>query len=380
MIGWFLTRKVQARASESPPAPSAPREKILSIQILRGVAATMVVFYHANLILGHHNNAGEASYGHNAQLEPVIQWGWLGVELFFVISGFTIFHAHHADFGRIKRLPRYVWRRCARIYPFYWILTACFLGASFYKPNYPDLDLRPGNMMTVVTLLPFVQDPRIPLAVAWTLMFEIMFYGLFALAIVSTAFSRYFWIAWAAAILIASLLLDRYQLDPLNIYNIYFLLGALIWWLKPKLDNRWMIPMTLLFSLSLVPPIFLAHHDSPLANDNVALAALAPPVALAAALFIGVEKICPRLFDRPILLLLGDASYAIYLVHSAILSVAGILQSRILEWSPGLVYFLGSTLSAILAGVVVHLWLERPLLKKLRRISFGTSNATLKRA
>lgn len=348
-----------------PLSTAAARDKILSIQILRGIAATMVVFYHANLILGHR------SYGQNAQMEPAVQWGWLGVELFFVISGFTIFHAHHADFGRADRLPRYLWRRFARIFPFYWILTACFLLATWYKLDYRDIDIRPGNLMTIVTLLPFVQNPRIPLSVAWTLMFEMMFYGLFTLAIVSANFGRYFWTAWAAAILIASLLMGRYRLDPLNIYNIYFLLGALIWWLLPQMNARWIAPMALLLLVSLVPAIALASIDSPNTHDNIGLAALAPPMALGVALCIGVEKMRPRLFDRRVLLLLGDASYAVYLVHSAILSVAGMAQARALEWVPGLVYFLGSAAVAIIGGVAVHLWFERPLISRLRLLSWG---------
>lgn len=361
-----MTIKKAIRAEDQTivlPAGVAPgRARVSSIQVLRGVAACFVVLYHTDIILS------RRSYGTNSHFEALAQWGWLGVNLFFVISGFTIFLAHNRDVGMPSRIGRYAWRRFARIYPIYWLLLLVFLAATQLKVDYRALDIRPGNLLTAITLLPFVQDPELPLKVAWTLLFEVMFYALFAVTMLHRGLARLLWPCWTIAILATSLIGGRYALDPLNIYNIYFVLGGIAWWLMPRMDRRWILPILVLLLVTAIPPALVASPVSNIDRDNIALALLAPPVALMLMLCIALERSGTRIFDSRPLLLVGDASYSIYLVHSAFLSLAGTVQSRALVWIPGVVYFCLAAAGAVLAGIAIHLWVERPLLAMLRGV------------
>ena len=79
-----------------------------SIQVLRGIAAVMVVMFHG---LG-------------------FQIGSSGVDIFFVISGFIMFHTNRNAFGLTGAAILFFKRRLLRIAPLYWLCTAfaCWPG------------------------------------------------------------------------------------------------------------------------------------------------------------------------------------------------------------------------------------------------------------
>lgn len=54
-----------------------------TLQLLRGIAAMLVVFYH----------------GTHTELLNIFKLGYMGVDLFFVLSGFIILYIHFSDFG-----------------------------------------------------------------------------------------------------------------------------------------------------------------------------------------------------------------------------------------------------------------------------------------
>jgi peptidoglycan/LPS O-acetylase OafA/YrhL len=85
-------------------------EKLLNIQALRGVAAFLVVVLHT---LG-----TAADYGFSTRVfSPLRGWGFGGVDLFFVISGFVMVHVQ-----RVKAYTpgRFLLNRVVRICPLYW--------------------------------------------------------------------------------------------------------------------------------------------------------------------------------------------------------------------------------------------------------------------
>ncbi|CAM4421473.1 acyltransferase family protein [Palleronia rufa] len=88
--------------------------KIESLQALRAAAVLLVVLFHLNVytvtdILG------------RQPLWNGFDMGYAGVEIFFVLSGFIMFHVHSGDFGRRDRFGPYISKRMTRIYPFFWI-------------------------------------------------------------------------------------------------------------------------------------------------------------------------------------------------------------------------------------------------------------------
>jgi exopolysaccharide production protein ExoZ len=88
-----------------------------NIQVLRGIAALMVVFHHSTGQIG---AIGNRVSGYDI--------GFLGVDIFFVISGFVIFHTANR-MGTSAGV--FMWNRIVRIVPLYWVLT--LLVAAGYQ-------------------------------------------------------------------------------------------------------------------------------------------------------------------------------------------------------------------------------------------------------
>jgi len=91
-----------------------------SVQILRGVAAFGVLFYHATRWIGP---------------LPGIEIGAAGVDLFFVISGFIMVYASEPMFGQRGATRHFLVRRIIRIVPLYWGLTTLVVLRHGFPPN-----------------------------------------------------------------------------------------------------------------------------------------------------------------------------------------------------------------------------------------------------
>lgn len=142
-------------------------QKYLSVQFLRAVAALMVVAFHSKSLFGVEDR------------ETLWWWpglsdhGALGVSLFFVISGFIIamtLDRKSVDFGS------FVWRRFFRIYPLYWIVMltglATFLWQGWFRHDLEAMGL-PG-MVASFLILP--QKPFPFWNPGWSLEHELLFY------------------------------------------------------------------------------------------------------------------------------------------------------------------------------------------------------------
>ena len=162
-----------------------------NVQILRGIAAAMVVLFHA-----------VPWFRFDAATPPLMQqvfhlWGKSGVDLFFVISGFVIMLSQsraQRDFGAFLR------DRALRILPLYWLLTAAFMALLLALPNsftgQPPLTAeRVLLSFGMVNWLLLREWPI--LFVGWTLEYEALFYLLFALAGLVLPLSRVVWVLGA---------------------------------------------------------------------------------------------------------------------------------------------------------------------------------------
>src|SRR5579872_2146684 len=94
--------------------------RLTSIEAGRGIAASLVVLYHAARHI-------DENYG-LPWLRALFQFGHAGVDFFFVISGFIILFVHYDDLGQPGRLGRYVERRFTRLMPTYWVALALTLA------------------------------------------------------------------------------------------------------------------------------------------------------------------------------------------------------------------------------------------------------------
>ncbi len=341
-------------------------ERLQSLQVMRGIAAISVVFYHTHLILS------LPEYGGLEAMGAAAVRGWLGVNFFFVLSGFIILYAHARDIGQPAALPNYLWRRFIRLYPVYWIFLTIYVVATLGGMGHRELIRGPADILSAYSLFEFIPKPGLPLKVAWTLFYEVRFYLLFAVLLLSRRTGLAVLGLWVAGILARNLGLLALDWDVFSIWNVYFPVGMLACLSLPRLDERlgvWMLGAGLALLAVLAWRI-----DEPITDYEIqtrGLMLLAIPFAMILTGAVLAERHYRWTLPRWTVLV-GEASYSIYLVHSAFLSVFAMLNRKLaLGVLPVELVYVVAFILAICGGVVAHLLVERPLLAWLGRFRPG---------
>jgi peptidoglycan/LPS O-acetylase OafA/YrhL len=158
-----------------PNGASPRRGRLAALDGLRLAAALMVVLYHYT---GQISNAwGESTVRLFPQIHNYTSYGWTGVYLFFIISGFVICMS-----GWNRPLREFFISRVVRLYPAYWF---AIIAVTLVTMLYPVIQ-EPASPQQLLMNLTMLQDPHqvgnID-AVYWTLWAELRFYLLFALVV-----------------------------------------------------------------------------------------------------------------------------------------------------------------------------------------------------
>lgn len=336
---------------------------ITVLQAGRALAALAIVAYHAAI----------ATRDHAGAMPPavfrILEHGTFGVDFFFVLSGFIILHAHADDPRGAAAARDYARRRLTRIYAPYLPVSIGMIGLYLALPGLAGVE-RDWSLLTSLTLIPTGSPPA--LAAAWTLVHEMMFYGLFLASYFVRGFA---WIvaAWLGLIGVGiwSGLQTSYAaptpLSLLAAINAEFVAGMAAARAVRGLPPVWALPALAAGGIGLV-----AFFALPVDPAGPFRASFGVAVALAVAGVVWLER-AGRLAAPAPLILLGNASYAIYLVHGPAASLGARVAGRfevLRSWPASL------TLCAILGvgcGLAYHLALERPLLASLRRGRGGAS-------
>jgi exopolysaccharide production protein ExoZ len=329
------------------------------IQILRGIAAALVVIHHSL----------EESLAIAPHIAPdwLIRLGAAGVDIFFVISGFIIYSV---TYGREPRNPEpapvFLTKRFIRIFPLYWtcLLVTLALWASGYF--YRSLHIDATILGSSVFLLP---SKTMILGVAWTLVYEMYFYYLFAL----TLFIRNALISILATIGLICTALLLSKLLPMGAFReflsnpiaVEFCFGLLLSYVihSKALGGAWLrylwVPGMLLMAAGAA---FARHSGTAGLDASVRFLAWGLPALLVTVSFIKMDfvKSLPTRMVLPI----GDASYSIYLTHPLLMIVfASLIHSHLLRPIPfPIVLPLFFAMVCLLFGLLVHYRIERPLL------------------
>ena len=209
--------------------PKSPH--LASLQVFRGLAALGVVFYHAGLFSRRMFDAEFCG--------DIFRFGELGVDFFFVLSGFIIAMIHWKEAGQVDRAPRYLKRRFFRIYPLLFVVTTLKLGLTLVSSSGAGADLNASRVVSSYLMIP-PPDGAFPIVTAaWTLSHEALFYGFFLLVLLLSPWvGRLILASWAVLILGvhgAGMELEGMVGFVFDNHNIEFLIGVgLSVWLTSK--------------------------------------------------------------------------------------------------------------------------------------------------
>ncbi|WP_105538772.1 acyltransferase family protein [Cronobacter turicensis] len=322
---------------------------IRTLQALRFLAAFMVVMHHSV------RSFYKSDLG---QLDHLVREVFsMGVDIFFVISGFVIYFSFERNPRGVKR---FVLDRICRIVPVYWLCIFTYLFFVLYYPKFtPYTGFSYDNLISSLFFIPAVNPGGgiFPiLTVGWTLNFEMLFYAIFAVSI--------FLKGRDVAPLIIFMVLCVNSMAKMHylpwfysnaiIYE--FCLGVLIGYIHLHTDmfktHNWHWP-ALIASVSF---IFMMTTSEP--NRIIAY-------GIPAAIIIGSLIALERHIKTPDwLVTLGDSSYSLYLVHRIVITAL-----TIPFFFNGYSHMKGALVACILSvivSVIMFKAFERPVTRMLK--------------
>lgn len=203
---------------------------LINVQFLRAIAAIFVVLYHTSahfFALGSDESAGQLFF------EAFGQFGFFGVDIFFVLSGYVMWHVA----GRLEDASpfEFLYARLTRIYLGYWpyLLAAVCLVGMYQSARFDGLSILSSVML-------FPVGDKLFLPVAWTLQYELYFYAVFFLLLFLPIRARLAFLLFAVVCVVGRqfyvetlhplerLVLDKRLNFMLSPYCLEFLAGSLL--------------------------------------------------------------------------------------------------------------------------------------------------------
>ena len=318
---------------------SRPQQRIGIINALRAFAALAVAWGH---FVG----------GQGKFLGPTGRYGYLGVDIFFVISGFVIPWSLYRSRYVLRDFPRFMLKRNIRLYPPYLasiaitILATNFILVPLF--HVPRMTVTGRDLLLHFAYLHDIAHVPWINVVYWTLAIEFQWYLLIGL-VLPLLVSAHKWLRFAA---VTAMMLSYYTIywDRLVFHYLpVFLIGVFVFQYRSELISR--REMLALIAVMVLSMARLSGW-------------LVPMVAVPTGLLIAFSTLQSRRMDR-----VGDISYSLYLLHLPIgVSVIGLLS----HWIPFSSYFLG-LLDAI--GVAASMWAAWIMYQFLEKPSQEMSSA-----
>lgn len=339
----------------------------LELQWLRAFAANEVVLCHSDLLTKHFSGLAIA----RSWYQP---FSALGVELFFIVSGYVIaMRVGAKDTG-----GAFFAARVLRLLPMYWFFTSIVVAVYLVKPAWHLMGFSPDPISMAKTYLILPQQGFPILGVGWTLEHEVLFYLGVALMLATVGSGRgaRLGLAWLLTGLGAIGLALGSPAGPIagggtlgaafltHVFN-PFMLAFALGWLVRELEGRkpaelalQLLPLTLL--------LLWAAWEAPAGK-------LMPLWRIAAAglVFAGF-LLCRHALEKEnrlgrTMVLLGEASFSIYLSHWFVLSAGGKLLGHFgMPASYDLPVRLVGVALALAVGVAFYVALEKPVDRWLR--------------
>lgn len=330
--------------------------RLHALQYLRAVASLAVVYSHAVIQV-------------DAYEPHLAEWGAFGVDIFFVISGFIMVFISKPTDTPVS----FMINRIRRVVPLYWF---CTLAMAFILLAAPSLfKTSVFNWQAFFTSLFFIPDYSIAnsavvwpiLAPGWSLNYEMYFYLLFALSLTLVPSARVLFISLAIT---SVFLVSHLSSSSSAVAEFYrddivfeFILGMLlaIMWKRGQKIPPW------LAVVCIVGGFVVMFMQLPLPR----IFEFGVP-----AFFIVTGCVYLNLGANRFGLMLGDASYALYLTHIFSFGIMRKVLPPILgdsEYAP-IAFVLISTVFCVIVSIIVHYAIDNWLLRKERLDMFRSTN------
>ncbi len=322
--------------------------RLHALQYLRAVAALAVVYSHAVIQV-------------DAYQPHLPEWGAFGVDIFFVISGFImVFISKPTDTP-----SGFMINRIRRVVPLYWFFTLIMAFILLAAPALFKTSV--FNWQALFTSLFFIPDFSIAnsqviwpiLAPGWSLNYEMYFYLLFALSLTLVQSVRVLFISLAITSVFIAAHLSNSSSAIVEFYRndivFEFILGMLlaVMWKRGQTIPQWLAVVCIIggfvvmFMQLPLPRVF--EFGVP-------------------AFFIVTGCVYIKVGANRIGLILGDASYALYLTHIFTFGLMRKLLPPILgdaEYAP-IAFAIISTIICVIVSIVVHYAIDNWLLRQER--------------
>jgi exopolysaccharide production protein ExoZ len=289
------------------------RNKLLGLQILRGLAAFMVVIHHINQTYFHWNPP--------IDFLEIFNYGSFGVDIFFVLSGFIMYYS--VKYNKRGGFSFFI-DRFFRIFPVYWLLTILLIISSIILPikSY-DTFFTWDTLLKSLFLVPNQNPSGIGhypfLYVGWTLTYEMFFYSILSISLIIN--KKY-------ALIIASIFLSILPIGLKNIsllghsnFLLYeFVFGILIAYVYTSVQSS-KYSRIVIKPINALPFLIVLIIYNYLAIKHFGFAfkvklSMAGSIILIFLILEDIIKKTPRLGG---MVILGDISYSTYLIHPIIL-------------------------------------------------------------
>ena len=325
-------------------------------------------------------------------LAPWTWFGWVGVEIFFVISGFVI-----ANSANNASPMAFLKGRVLRLYPAAWICALITLAAWLLIDGATWARLSSGFLHSMTL---WVQGPWID-GVYWTLAVEMAFYALIFLLLVSTRFSSLPWFACGLTLYSALFLTARLYFDAaltngpwailvshedllLLRYGVFFAVGIFMWLSHMRRLRAWEWCAVALGVVACCVEIYLRSVE--LAGNETHIALTMAPI-IPIVIWLGVLALMFAFAQAPdrftpkaerakgLLQHLGKMTYPLYLTHSVV--GAGIMrlliEAGLHRWTA-----LAIAASAMLLTASLIALLFEPAVRNLLRGAWSRAEAALR--
>lgn len=371
MIGMLAAEKIVAKE----PLTLKPYQ---TLDAWRGIACLWVLLFHASSIIG-------VMFPDlfRTPLFVLGSLGSLGVQMFFVISGYCIAGAAGSASRRNHGFWQFMRARFGRIYPAYWcafLLSAVLAVATVWLVASGHLQnsyLKDHNPLTLgwlytaanIALLQAPLHQSYLLIVSWTLCYEVFFYLIIGVGVLCAkgrgeAVLLTLLHALTAVCLAVLIVAPRHRLFPFDLWP-QFGLGVLVYdWLRHSNQQR---PRLWAAGIAGLMLAFAMRWDFLIGTLGEPSRLTFSFALIFAAALLGLHRLDLRLAQMPVirgLSTIGLFSYSLYLIHMLCLGTLNQIVRRLhLPHALAYVWLFLSLLLAVAAGRIFYHFCERPFLK-----------------